>query len=675
MSCKQLVLGLICFIYFKSVGAQTTMDVEQIVESVAQNYSEDFDYSVLTDRLNFYQKNPININKVGKEHLQELFFLSPLQINALLNHRASSGPFINILELQSVEGFDSETIRKLAYFITLGQPKLFKDESMQHFFDNGNHDFMVRYGRVLENKKGFIGSDKSKSSYLGCPNRVSARYKFDSGANIAGALSMEKDAGEQFFAGENQSGFDFYSANITIKDWGKINKLIIGDYALQFGEGLTLWSGLSFGKGSQMVTLAKQDIGVKPYTSLNENSFFRGVAASLDFNSFRFSPFISYKKIDANLKDDKITSLLSSGLHRTPSEIVDKNSTTQFLFGSNLQYSKKLLTIGLTAYQSRYSHPFESEKQLYNQFGFTGTDLTNIGLNYHYSFRNSYFFGEMAHSVGSGYAFLNGLMSALSPRVSLSILHRNYQKNYHSFYNQAISEASTALNETGFYTGLSINPNSKWEWFGYVDLFKFPWLRFGVDAPSEGYELFSQLTYKPSKGVKLIARYQSETKEENDDLKNTINTLVQVQKQNYRIELGYQLNNDFLLRNRIELSHYQKATNAMDFGYLIYQDVVYSPLQSKFTGNIRVAYFDIPDYDARIYAYEHDVLYSYTVKMYQNNGFRYYVNGRYTIKRGVDFWLKYSVSQYLNQEKIGSGLDQIIGDTGSEIRLQLRYQF
>jgi hypothetical protein len=266
-------------------------------------------------------------------------------------------------------------------------------------------------------------------------------------------------------------------------------------------------------------------------------------------------------------------------------------------------------------------------------------------------------------------------MSALSPRVSLSILHRNYQKNYHSFYNQAISEASTALNETGFYTGLSINPNSKWEWFGYVDLFKFPWLRFGVDAPSEGYELFSQLTYKPSKGVKLIARYQSETKEENDDLKNTINTLVQVQKQNYRLELGYQLNDDFLLRNRIELSHYQKATNAMDFGYLIYQDVVYSPLQSKFTGNIRVAYFDIPDYDARIYAYEHDVLYSYTIKMYQNSGFRYYLNGRYTIKRGLDFWLKYSVSQYLNQEKIGSGLDQIIGDTGSEIRFQLRYQF
>lgn len=675
MSCKQLVLGLICFIYFKSVEAQTTIDVERIVESVAQNYSGDFDYSALTDRLNFYQKNPININEANNEHLQELFFLSPLQINALLNHRASSGPFINVLELQSVEGFDSETIRQLAYFITLGQPKLFKDEFVQHFFENGNHDFMVRYGRFLENQKGFIVSDKSKSSYLGCPNRVSARYKFDSGDKILGSLSMEKDAGEQFFAGENQSGFDFYSANITIKDWGKINKLIIGDYALQFGEGLTLWSGLSFGKGSEMVTLAKQDIGVKPYTSLNENSFFRGTAASLDFNSFRFSPFISYKKIDVNLKDDKITSLLSSGLHRTPSEIMDKNSTTQFLFGSNLQYSKKSLTVALTAYQSRYTHPFESEKQLHNQFGFTGANLTNMGLNYHYSFRNSYFFGEMAHSVGSGYAFLNGLMSALSSGVSLSILHRNYQKNYHSFYNQAISEASMALNETGFYTGLSINPNSKWEWFGYIDLFKFPWLRFGVDAPSQGYELFSQLTYKPSKRVKLIARYQSKTKEENDDLKNTIKAIVQVQKQNYRLEFSHQLNDDFLLRNRVEVSQTEKAMNAMDVGYLIYQDVVYSPLQSKFAGNIRVAYFDIPNYDARIYAYENDVLYSYTIKMYQNRGVRYYVNGRYTIKKGLDFWLKYSVSQYLNQKKVGSGLDQITGNTGSEIRLQFRYQF
>ncbi len=675
MRFKFLLISLFYFIVCKSAKAQMEIDVAQIVESIAQDYSEDFDYAALTDRLHFYQKRPLNINKASKEQLQELFFLNPLQVNALLSHRATNGALLDVLELQTIEGFDLETIKLLAHFVTVGQSKLFKNESMQRVLSNGVHDILFRYGRLIENKKGSAVAEESNSKYLGCPNRLLARYKFDSEGVFSGSLNMEKDAGEQFFAGANQAGFDFYSANITVKDWGKINKLIVGDYALQFGEGLTLWSGLSFGKGSDIVTLAKQDVGIKPYTSFNENSFFRGAAASLDLNAFRWSPFISYKKMDVNLRGEKITSLLTSGLHRTSSEIADKNSTTQFLFGSNLQYSKKSLTVGLTAYQSHYAHPFEPGNYLYNQFRFTGTDLTNIGLNYNYTYRNSYFFGEIAHSMGSGHAFLNGLISALSPQVSLSILHRNYQKDYHSFYNQAIAEASTAVNETGFYTGLVIKPNSKWEWFGYVDLFKFPWLKSDADAPSQGYELFSLLTYKPSKRVKLMVRYRSKTKEENDDTQNTIKILAQAQKQHYRFELNYQLNDKLLFRNRLELSQYQKGASMVDFGRLIYQDVIYSPLQSKFSGNIRVAYFDIPSHDARIYAYEQDVRASYTIQMYQNTGFRYYVNGRYTIKRGLDIWIKYSLSQLMNQQKIGSGLDQIDGNICSEIRMQLRYQF
>ncbi|TXI13691.1 MAG: helix-hairpin-helix domain-containing protein [Pedobacter sp.] len=674
MSCKKLLLVLVCCFCFQNIHAQD-IDVEQIIESIAQNNTADIDYSELAGRLNSYQRNPIRINKASKEQLEELVFLNPLQINALIDYRITHGPLISLLELQSIDGFDSETIRRLVHFVTLGKPKRASDELAQNNpVTNGKHDLIFHYGRILEQKKGFGLLDQSRSSYLGCPNRLVARYRFNSGRTFSGSLNMEKDAGEPFFIANNQEGFDFYSGHVMIKDWGRVNKLIIGDYALQFGEGLTLWSGLSFGKGSEMLTLAKQDVGLKPYTSINENSFFRGLAASLDMKPFRFTSFVSYKRIDATLKDQKITSLSSSGLHRTFSEIAAKNSTTQFLFGSNLQYSNRGLTIGLTTYRSHYGHAFEAGKYLYNQSNFSGSDLTNVGLNYNYTVRNTYFFGEVAYS-GSGYAFLNGMISALSPGVSLSLLHRNYQRNYYSFYNHATSEAAGATNESGFYVGLAIVPNSRWEWFGYVDLYQFPGLKLKVDVPSRGYEMLGQLSYKLSKKLKWIIRYKSETKEENDVLKNALNTLVQVRKQNYRFEINTQLSDRFSFRKRFELIQVQKTKAQADWGHLVYQDIKYSPLKSKFSGSFRVAYFYTPNYDARIYAYENDVLYTYSTQMYQNKGVRYYFNGRYTIQKGLDLWLKYSIIRYLEQNTIGSGLDQINGNMRSEIRLQLRYQF
>lgn len=672
MNYKKLLVALFTF-YFHYANAQ--IDIENIIESIVNETCDEIDYSTLTERLYYYHQNPININKASKEQLQELLFLSPLQINQLLHYRTINGLFINTLELQAIESIDTETVQKIMPFITTGSSKLFNNQSIKQIMVNADHDLIIRYKRLLEMQRGFNNSESPSAKYLGCPNHLQARYKFNFKNTISGSVSMEKDPGEEFFSGANRGGFDFYSGNITIKDWGKVKKLIIGDYALQFGEGLTLWSGLSFGKGAEITTLAKQDIGLKPHTSMNEHSFFRGVAAVLASKSIRISPFISYKAIDVNLKNDQISTLQTSGLHRTSSEINNKNSGSEFVFGSNIQFSKKLFNASATVYRSLHSHPFQQGKYLYNQFKFSGNYLTNVGISYNYTFHNSYIFGEIAHNIGGGYAFLNGIISALSPKVSISLLHRNYQKNYHSLYNQALSEATSAVNEIGFYSGLVIKPNTQWEWFGYADAFKFPWLKFNVDAPSKGYELFSQLTYKPNKKFKLTTRYRLKVKEENNPLKSAIKTIQQVKKQNYRAEVHYQIGTHFQFRNRVELVQHQSSVDNLNWGHLIYHDVIFSPLQSNFSGNIRIAIYDIPNYDARIYAYEHDVLYSYTIQAYQDKGWKCYINTRYNIRKELELYCKYGLSLYSNKRVFGTGMDQINGNTRSEVHVQLRYQF
>ena len=208
----------------------------------------------------------------------------------------------------------------------------------------------------------------------------------------------------------------------------------------------------------------------------------------------------------------------------------------------------------------------------------------------------------------------------------------------------------------------------------YADVFQFPWMKFGVDAPSRGYELLSQITYTPTKKFKIYARFKKEVKEENDTFENPINTLEQVSKQSGRVEVNYKITSAIALRNRFELSEFIKA-KSREYGYLAYQDFIYDPMQSKFSGNIRFAVFNTPGFNSRIYAYENDVLYSYSISAYQHRGTRFYINGRYLLKRGLDLWLKYSLSSYTDLDKIGSGLDEINGSHRSEIKLQFRYQF
>ncbi|HEY0668316.1 MAG TPA: helix-hairpin-helix domain-containing protein [Sphingobacteriaceae bacterium] len=683
MNFKLLGIVFMVSLYFvKPVSGQNDGDmaVDLIIESLADRLADDFDYTELTVRLNFYHKHPININKASRQQLSELIFLSPLQINALTNHIKENGDILELSELQSIEGFDLETIRKFSPFVSVGSFNSLKPLALSDLTKKGNHDLMFRFGKVLQAQQGYLIPDTSQGNrYLGSPARMLLRYRYHYGQNLTASFNMEKDAGEPFIQRKRISGFDFYSGNIFFKNVGRFTRIALGDYSLQFGQGLSLWSGLGIGKGAEVAGIAKQDMGLRPYTSSNEALFFRGGAATVQIGKLFYTPFVSYNFIDGALAGsadmDKINSINISGLHRTPTEKANKSSASQLVLGNALQYDSKNLDIGLTAYYTEFNHAFEKGRSLYNQFNFSGKSLTNTGINYSYTTKNNYFFGEASHSLNSGFALLNGVLTSLSPKVSSVFLYRNYSKNYHSFYNQAFSEGTTAINEKGFYSGLVIKPLSKLEMTTYFDVFTFPWMKFRVDAPSKGYELSSQLVYTYSKKLRVSARYRLQVKEENDEAEETVNTLEQTKRQNLRIDLNFKVGESFTLRNRAEVSEYKKGIWHSENGYLAYQDLIYNPMQSKLSGNFRFAIFDTPGFDSRIYAYENDVLYSYSSPAYQNSGVRYYFNIRYTLKKGIDLWAKYSLTSYTDLEEIGSGLDMINGNKKSEIKLQLRYQF
>ncbi|HRA60744.1 MAG TPA: hypothetical protein PLG30_14105 [Bacteroidia bacterium] len=144
---------------------------------------------------------------------------------------------------------------------------------------------------------------------------------------------------------------------------------------------------------------------------------------------------------------------------------------------------------------------------------------------------------------------------------------------------------------------------------------------------------------------------------------------------NYRFNLTYKISKAVAIRNRIEWVRINYEEKPNEKGFMIYQDILFKPLSSPISGSVRYGLFDTDSYDSRIYAFENDILYSYSIPSFYNRGFRYYVTLRYKVTKGVDVWFRFAQTVYTNQKTFGSGLDEINNNKRSEIKLQVRYQF
>jgi hypothetical protein len=654
------ILFPLVFCYpYATAFAQEDIRMKEIISSVTETFTEKDDLSELTEQLSFELKHPIDLNKANPESLKALFFLSPLQISNLFTHILINGKLKDVLELQSIDGFDITTISRLIPFVTVKET----DELNFRKIHTGNSELTLRYGQLLEKQKGYRPLPGSR--YLGSPEKILLKYRYHFNDQLAISVLAKKDAGESFFSGASKTGFDFISGSLALYKTGRFKKIIAGDYSLQFGQGLSLWTGSSFGKGDDVSGIAKKDTGLKPYTSANEYSFFRGIGTTYSLlKIIDLTSFISLRNLDASLTSTtdgtyKLSAISTSGLHRTATESAHKGSLGLLLYGIAATYSRNSLDLGITAYQSSYEHEFITGNQRYKQ----------------YNFKNIYFFGELAQSIPDGMALLSGAMASLSPRISTVLVFRDYGKAHISFYNKGMGEGTTAANEKGIYSGFHFSLSRKWTASVYGDVFWFPWAKYRIDEASAGYELMGHLSFKPNKTFKALLSWKTKHSEQNEGSGLPVNPIAGLRKDNYRLEIHWKAGRKIELQNRIEITSYKKGLKNAEYGYLIYQDADYHPMSSRFSGNLRLAYFHTPSYNSRIYAYEDDVLHGSGSGVYSGEGIRTFLNLSYRLSKRLRIWSRYAIYLYPGKTSIGSGPDEINGNKKSDIKFQMRYQF
>ena len=214
-----------------------------------------------------------------------------------------------------------------------------------------------------------------------------------------------------------------------------------------------------------------------------------------------------------------------------------------------------------------------------------------------------------------------------------------------------------------------------WSIAAYFDQFRAPWLRFNVPRPSSGWEARGVLEYEPrpwlSTYLQVRAQGQDESTEFSGPGGRPLDGVHEERRYSARWHTEYAFSDALTVRTRLELSR-QSTLPLVAQGFFLSQGFQWTPHPSVQL-DARIAFFDTDGFAARIYAYEHDLLYSFSVPVFFDRGRRSYVMAQYDPLPSLTLEAKYGITRYENRSTIGSGLNQIEGSRRREIRVQIRW--
>ena len=254
----------ILLIPFVSKAQSRSELIQQRIEFISEQLeSEDVDLTNVIEQLNYYFDRPLNINNATADELKSLELLTDIQINDLILHIKQYGKLISIYELQSLKYWDLQTIQLVRPFIQVDDKLDQLHVSLKEAFKFGKFDIFLRYQTIPEPKSGYAkvpDSVKFASNkyYYGNADHYYTRLRYSYRTNLSIGMTGEKDPGEQFFRGTEKNGFDFYSAHAFYKGGKYLKAVALGDYQIQIGQGLNLWSGYAFGKTADVTNIKKK---------------------------------------------------------------------------------------------------------------------------------------------------------------------------------------------------------------------------------------------------------------------------------------------------------------------------------------------------------------------------------------------------------------------------------
>lgn len=677
--CSAIMVTLWCISTTTHAFAAQQVEAQSFVhllETIYNQYEGEVAYEVFREQLWAYYHNPLTLHQASMEELQHLYMLTEDQLYQLLEHIAKNGPLISIYELQAIPGFDSATIKQLLPFIkveTVDVPRQHQILGCKAMRPRDNY-VLTRYERTLELRKGYLYHSKQrKVPYIGSPNQLFTRLHIHISDCWSFGLSARKGAGETLLWPPTipHDGPLPHRVHIRYKGRKVLQTLIIGDYAVGYGQGVVLHAGFCMNKGSEVIKVIRtNNLGIRPHTSVSTAAF-RGIATTWQWLPLALTVYYSMIDLDGKVYKNAsgrkyVRSVARGGYYKTQSDLDKKGKITEQVVGSTLVYQSAAqdAELGVNLLYSYYNVPICPDTKRSNPYRFRGQHHANSSLFYRYVWQNLHFFGEGALSRNKRSATIIGVVASLSHYIDVTLLGRYYGQRFHSLHGKAFRENTASnSNERGIYVGAGLHISRQLHMESAYDYFQFPWYLRELCA---GHSWLMTIHYQPIRSILVRLRYKTKTKPHQQ-------TAHMGTRQDYKFDGQYTLGRLIHLRSEAKCSRYQQQTKST-WGYAFGQRMTIKMQQLKL--ELFGVWFQAKDYSNRQYFYEPNVLHTgFNFRAHQGKGVRYGLLIGYRPITNFRLELKYVRTQYKHPHTIGSGYQTISGKTQNDVVLQTIFRF
>jgi len=563
------------------------VSIDEIIGDIYSYLTEfsEVDYEQLQTDLYAIHDNPIDLNSTSDEELSQLYFLSPQQIDDILLY-ADKHPFQSLYELRLIPSLADYEIRDLLPFVTIKHSTLNIQPYPKEVFAKASHEITTRID--ARNIEGYEGSD---------PIFVQGRYRFDYQRKITFGAQLRRPAAG--LAKDLRWG-----AYLQLKDIAPhLHTLVAGNFQASFGQGLVLAPVFHAGKSMYVASAGQSTQGLRYYGSV-DGAGLHGAGTTLRFEWSKAT------RLDA--------SVLYSMNHYN-------DTTWRHLVGANLTFRHKQLELQLTGIESIYSdsiHPYRNAR--YNRHYFRGRNQAVLGLSFRYNYGWFDLFGEVAAAQNEKWGIGTIVGSRFYPTsgVSLVALYRYYSPYFDNQLGYAFSETSRINDENGGYLGFDISRLRNWRFIGYGDVFYFEGYKYGLGDATRtlGYDAVMEAAFHKDLRFQIYDfKFRVRARKKGS---STYSTRAQFDWS--RGPWSLRTTADF------NLSPLTANPSPLPYGVSLAQDIAYdfstpytlhpTPLSIK----LRLQFFDAQDWSNRIYLYEHDVLYAFSIPATYGLGGRAY---------------------------------------------------
>lgn len=658
--------------------------VQNYLETLDEtNEDETFDEE-LVERLENLSLHPLQINLLQRTDLLQLPFIDEVQVDSILSYRNKRHGFVSLGELQLIKGLDYYTRAYLSLFVRCdsvmpSSPEwLHRQREEQRLITKlygGKHEVESRLDIPLYQRAGYESQEKPTATnyYTGNALHHVIRYRYHYKREVLYGLTLEKDAGEPIFK-QGFYPYDYISGYILLKPKHSSWNIVLGDYNMYAGCGLLLGQQLYGGRMEQQRSLQRPTTTFKAHTSTNESRYFRGIAASFTHSSFTILGYVSYRKLDGRFSSqsaDTIRTLLTTGLHRTFSELYARRTLGCLTSGVSVSYNRSHFALTAHAIYTHYNRVVSPQQRIYSKYYFRGQDAFASSLSYYYLLRKIIVTGEWAIDGWGRMSVENALSYKPFRTLAFSLQQRHFSPRFISINGRAMQQGNRVANEQGVMLSTRYCPVSRLELNAYIDGFRFPQPTFNAYFNgTHGVEAMLQSTYGCSNSCKLLLRYQVKQKQYNYTYKKQRLIENRVMQRLRLASLWTHRAYDCTLQ--ADASYTRRQSGTQHWGAMLSVRGGYKALKNLQVKGL-LGFFFTDDYESRLYVYEPQLLHAAAFTSFSDKGWRCVMLTNWQCANSLVLSLRFSTLNYFNRNSISSGTEQIKSAWKNDLSLQVRW--